>query len=285
MHRFQQIAAAGLLLAATMQSPSAEPPPLASPWVAELHTRVRLVAGGPVADAPPGTIAVGVEIELAEGWKTCWRNPGSSGVPPLFDWSSSSNVASASVRYPAPLRLADRGGDTIGYKQRFILPVAMQPADPRRDVTLKLGLEYGVCKDICIPAQARLELAIPSGAGKAQVADALAQAFDRIPRPLAARRPSDPNLSATKVVLDGDRPAIRIEAVFPGGAEGADVFVDVPGGVWIPMAKPEGPARGTAATFVVDLTDGADIADLRGKSVSITLVSPRGQSETSLKLE
>jgi hypothetical protein len=133
--------------------------------------------------------------------------------------------------------------------------------------------------------QARLELAIPPGARKAHVADALARAFDRVPRPLAARRPSDPNLSAAKVVLDGDKPAIRIEAVFPGSAEGADVFVDVPDGGWIPMAKPEGPARGTAATFVVDLSDGADIADLRGKTMSITLVSPRGQSVTSLKLE
>ena len=285
MYRFQQIAVAGLALAATMQSPSAEPPPLASPWVAETHTRVRLIAGGPAPDAPGGTIAVGVEIELAAGWKTYWRNPGSSGVPPLFDWSSSSNVSSASVRYPAPRRMADRDGDTIGYKQRLILPVAVQPADPQRDVALTLGLEYGVCKDICIPVQARLELTIPAAAMKAQVADALARAFDQVPRPLAARRPFDPNLSSARVVLDGDKPSIRLEADFPGGAEGADLFVDVPGGVWIPMAKPEGPARGTGASFIVDLSDGSDIADLRGKTMRITLVSPRGQSETSLKLE
>jgi DsbC/DsbD-like thiol-disulfide interchange protein len=284
VHRFPKLAVAVLALAATMQSPSAEPPPLASPWVVEHHTRARLIAGGPAADAPAGAIAVGVEIELAEGWKTYWRNPGSSGVPPLFDWSSSSNVTSASVRYPAPHRIADRDGDTIGYKQRLILPVAVRPADAQRDITLTLGLEYGVCKDICIPVQARLELTIPPGAGKTQVADALARAFDQVPRPIAARRPSDPSLSAAKVALGGAKPAIRLEAVFPGGAEGADVFVDVPD-AWIPMAKPQGPARGTAATFIVDLSDGADIADLRGKTVRITLVSPRGQSETSLKLE
>lgn len=51
------------------------------------------------------------------------------------------------------------------------------------------------------------------------------------------------------------------------------------------MAKPDGTPQGTVATFLVDLTDGADVGDLKGKTVRITLVSPRGQSETTLKIE
>lgn len=285
MHRFLLITLAGLLLSPTVQGAAANPPDLSSPWVSERNARARLIAGGHATNAPPGTIAVGIEIELADGWKTYWRNPGSSGVPPLLDWSSSSNLASADVRYPAPSRFKDRDGATIGYKQHLILPVVVQPRDPKRELTLTLGIEYGVCKDICVPMQARLELVIPPGTQKSPLATGLARAFDRVPRPLRARRPSDPELRKVDIELDGDKPAIRFDATFPGGAEGADLFVEAPDGLWIPMAKPEGPPQGNAATFVVDLTEGADIADLKGKTVRVTLVSPKGQSEASLTLE
>ena len=36
----------------------------------------------------------GIEIRLAPGWKTYWRYPGDSGVPPRFDFSGSRNVKS-----------------------------------------------------------------------------------------------------------------------------------------------------------------------------------------------
>jgi DsbC/DsbD-like thiol-disulfide interchange protein len=276
----------GLLLSGLLQTATAaEPPALASPWASEPHARARLIAGGRPPGAPAGTFAAGVEIELADGWKTYWRNPGSSGVPPLFEWSDAENLASAEVRYPAPGRQADRGGDTIGYNHRLVLPLVVRPADPGRDIKLKVLLEYGVCKDICIPVQAHLDLVIPADAEKQPIATGLARAFDRVPRPLSARRPSDPDLSNSSVTLDGEKPSIRFDAVFPGGAEDGDIFIEAPDGLWIPMAMRDGPAKGDRAHFVVDLTEGAEIADLKGKTIRITLVSPRGQSETTLKLE
>ena len=51
------------------------------------------------------------------------------------------------------------------------------------------------------------------------------------------------------------------------------------------MAKPDGAPNGNVASFLVDLTDGADVGDLKGKTIRVTLVSPRGQSETTLKIE
>src|SRR5690606_15708570 len=29
----------------------------------------------------------GIEMRLADGWKTYWRRPGDSGIAPRFDWS------------------------------------------------------------------------------------------------------------------------------------------------------------------------------------------------------
>ena len=53
------------------------------------------------ADAA-GQIGGGIEIALEPGWYTYWRNPGEAGVPPVFDFSGSENVASVDVMYPAP---------------------------------------------------------------------------------------------------------------------------------------------------------------------------------------
>ena len=287
--RFSTLIAAGSLLALspilTTAIAVAQEPALASPWAVDHNARARLIAGGSPAGAAPGTIAVGVEIELAKDWKTYWRNPGSSGVPPNLTWSASSNVAAATTLYPAPIRLADRDGDTIGYKGTVILPIAVSAADPAKPVGLVIEIEYGVCKDICIPVQSRFELTLPPGTAATPVADGLARAFDRVPRSTQARRPGDPALRAAKVQLAGDKPSIRLEAEFPGGAEGGDVFLEAPQGAWIPMARPQGAPTGDVAAFLVDLSDGADLADLKGKTVRVTLVSPRGQSETAIKIE
>ena len=40
-------------------------------------------------ERPDGTRIIGVELTLAPGWKTYWRAPGDSGIPPRFDWSGS----------------------------------------------------------------------------------------------------------------------------------------------------------------------------------------------------
>lgn len=287
--RFSTPVAAGFLLVLVSvivtTSARAQGPAFSSPWAVDHNARARLIAGGSPAGSAPGTIAAGVEIELAKDWKTYWRNPGSSGVPPTLTWSTSTNVAAAEVLYPAPLRLADRDGDTIGYKGTVILPIAVKAADPAKPVALVVEIEYGVCKDICIPAQARLELTMPPDIAGKPVDDLLARALDRVPRAADARRPSDPALIAAKVQLTGDKPSIRLEVEYPGGAEGADVFLEAPGGLWIPLAKPDGTAKGNVAAFLVDLTEGADVGDLKGKTVRVTLVSPRGQSETTIKVE
>ena len=47
---------------------------------------------GTVGGADNGELLAGVQIRLEPGWKTYWRTPGDSGVPPSFDWSGSKNL-------------------------------------------------------------------------------------------------------------------------------------------------------------------------------------------------
>src|SRR3954451_3929081 len=129
----------------------------ASPWVEGHHSRARLVAGG--GDGAARLAAI--EIVLDPGFKTYWRSPGESGLPPAFDWAWSENLSAAEVLWPAPHRFEDAGGVAYGYKDRVLLPVRVSPSDAGKPVRLALKLDYGVCKDICIPARAELALAPP----------------------------------------------------------------------------------------------------------------------------
>src|ERR1700680_2214125 len=56
-----------------------------------------------------------IEIRLDTGWKTYWRYPGDSGVPPTLDFAGSENVKSVTVLWPAPGRFgAGAGGEFVG---------------------------------------------------------------------------------------------------------------------------------------------------------------------------
>ncbi len=148
-----------LLLAAA--SPAAPTLALESPWLDGYKTRARLSAG--VTEAQDGSrLLAFVEVELPEGWKTYWRNPGDAGgLPPAFDWSKSENLAAATVLYPAPKLMTDKAGNTFGYKDRVVFPVEIKPKNAGEAINLVLNLQYGICKEICVPAEAQLTLEIP----------------------------------------------------------------------------------------------------------------------------
>ena len=73
----------------------------ASPWQQDGHSAVRLLAG-----SRSGAVLLGgIAFQLQPGWKTYWRTPGDSGVPPRFDFSKSDNVEAVTVLWPAPVNL------------------------------------------------------------------------------------------------------------------------------------------------------------------------------------
>ena len=278
-------ALAAWILGGSAPSVAAEPA-LSTAWVSEHATRARLVAGGVLPGAAAGGVRLlaGIEIELDEGWKTYWRNPGSSGVPPRLEWTGSENLAAAEALFPAPERFKERDGDTIGYKRHVVLPVAVEPRDPAKPVVLQLALEYGVCREVCVPAQATLKLTLPPGGAAPAPGSGLAAAVERVPRAHAARRDGDPRLDAVAIVLAGDKPHITVEGTW-GAAKGADVFMEAPDGLWLPLATMASDGREGKRRFHVDLTDGSDLAALKGREIRLTLVGDAGASEATFKLE
>ena len=267
------VAAALVVAAAPPAGSQPADQPRASPWAELPASRVRLVAGG----ARGGVYRVGVEIVMAEGWKTYWRTPGDAGVPPTFDWSRSDNVGAVKVLYPAPMRMEEAGGEVIGYKNAVLFPVDVTPRDASRPVSLKLTLEYGICRDICIPASTTLELALAQGAAGGP-ADALKAAAERVPRSQAERRKTDPWWKRVASAGGEADPRLEIDVIFPGGSKGADLFIEAPAGLYLPLPKKLSEDAQGVVRYAVELSP--DLAkDLRGKTLTLTMISDAGSSE------
>ena len=100
--RVVEFAAVAMLLASSGGAVAAQ----ASGWDEGFHSRARLVSGG----TDQGRMLAGIEIVLDPGFKTYWRNPGESGLPPRFDWSGQHECAAVELKWPAPHRTEDAAG-------------------------------------------------------------------------------------------------------------------------------------------------------------------------------
>ena len=252
----------------------------ASPWSEGHRSRVRLLVGG--ADGP--ALLAGVELALQQGFKTYWRSPGESGLPPTFDWSKSTNVEAVDVLWPAPTRSEDAGGVSYGYSGEVIFPLRVRPREPGKPVTLALKIDYGVCKDICIPAQAELSLALPREAGPS-ARDVIRQALARVPQPQPPGA-GDVSVIGAEAITEGDRRGLTVTVRAPSGAP-PRLFVEAPDNWFLlPSAAPKRIGTGAQTKYVFDVPvlerprEAAGAVELR-----FTVVAGDKAVETAMSLD
>lgn len=174
--------------------------------------KVSLLAGGQDGDL----WQAGVLVELAQGWKTYWRVPGDTGIPPQFDWAGSSNVAAVEVMYPLPSRLRDASGEAIGYYDQVLFPISVKPVTAGDIVQLQLKMFFAVCKDICIPAKANAGLLFNSSA-----LNPLIEVWrQRVPRIVTMSEA--PSVTAVRIEMFGEKPMLALS--LSGAAQ--DIFVE-----------------------------------------------------------
>lgn len=203
----------------------------ASPWVEDLSSAMRLIAGAGKRNAE--SLRAGVEIKLKPGWHTYWRYPGDSGVPPRFIFSGSDNVATVKVLYPAPHAFTDEAGTNIGYKGNVIFPLRVFPREKNKPVTLHLKIEYAVCEKLCVPVEARGELTLPGEPGATDTALAAAEAL--VPKPVSA---AEAGLTAKIASDDKRKPLVFVDLAASTG-QPVELFVEGPTPEWaLPIPKP-----------------------------------------------
>lgn len=222
-----------------------------SPWDNDIRSAVRLIGAGAVNESGGRTLRGGVEIKMQPGWKTYWRYPGDSGVPPAFDFAASDNVKSVTVLWPAPVRFADGSGQSIGYKEAVIFPLWVVPHDSSKPATLRLKLDYAVCEKLCVPAQAKAELTLSGAAGSQEAALKAAEA--RVPKPGSLGEGA--GLMLRKVWRDkaSAKPRVIVEVSAPPGAD-VDLFAEGPTPDWaLPLPEPVAAAGPGTKRFAFEL--------------------------------
>lgn len=188
-----------------------------SPWFDTDGARLRIVTiAAPDAD---GTVRGVLQIMLEPGWKTYWKDPGDAGIPPQIDVSASMNVASAEMSFPPPRRFDDGISHWAGYGASVSLPVRFRVTDPARFTAIDADIFLGVCKEVCVPVQARLSVAPDDGFGDEA---AVVAGFAGLP----AQPDSDFGISA----LRDTGSELVAEANLPEGADAPELFVVTPSG-------------------------------------------------------
>lgn len=183
-------------------------------WAQGQKTMVRLIASGANAD---GTIDGAIEIALPPGWKTYWRNPGTAGIAPEFDFAASDNLGVPAVSFPVPEVVDDGYSVTNVYVGGVVLPLRAAVTDPKMPVELALTVRLGVCEEICVPDEVTARLVVPPGENDPATEAVLATARARLPGP------PEPGVFAVDGVTHRGgtdaRPVFRIVATVPAGAE------------------------------------------------------------------
>ena len=226
----------------------------------------------------------GVEIRLKEGWKTYWRYPGDSGVPPVLDFSKSQNVKTVTVRYPAPTRFPDGGGgSSIGYKGVVILPLHVVAQDASKPVTLNLKLDYAVCEKLCVPAEAKLELVL-TGAETANEA-ALNAAEMRVPKAAAIGGDGVPSIRAVRREAGAGKPRVVVDVAAPNGAP-LVLFAEGPTAQWaLPLPEPVVGAPAGLQRFAFELDGLPPGEKTSGAMLRLTAVSGDKAVEVGFRLD
>jgi DsbC/DsbD-like thiol-disulfide interchange protein len=248
----------------------------ASPWQRDGHSAVRLLAG-----SRSGAVLLGgIAFQLQPGWKTYWRTPGDSGVPPRFDFSKSENIEAVTILWPAPTKFDDgAGGHSLGYKNQIVLPLRIVAKNADKPVTLRAGINYAVCEKLCIPVEANAELAFASVASTED--SALFAALDTVPKPASI---GDPNPLTIRDVKRDGKSSVLVDVATPDARE-VSLFVEGPTPDWaLPVPTLLEPSPPGVKRFSFELDGLPPGAKPEGAALKLTLVGGDRAYEFNINL-
>jgi thiol:disulfide interchange protein DsbD len=156
----------------------------------ESHAQLTLLPDINHADEP--ALSVGILFKLDPGWHIYWQNAGDSGVPPHIDWLLPPGFTALPIRWPQPTRLGQGTVIDYGYENQVLLLTMLQrhmehPAGPPPQTgTINATVKYVVCREICIPGTAHLNLSVADAIGNPANADLFRQTRAQTPKPAPA---------------------------------------------------------------------------------------------------
>jgi thiol:disulfide interchange protein DsbD len=106
----------------------------------------------------------GLRFQLETGWHIYWINPGDSGEPPEVRWTLPAGFHAGPLNWPTPRRIQDHSLVDYGYQDEVLLPAQIEPPatlGAGHEVQLRATVKWLVCREICLPGRADLNLTLP----------------------------------------------------------------------------------------------------------------------------
>lgn len=236
-----------------------------SDWFRSTELEARLITSVDSVAVDQATLQAGLQLKLADGWKTYWRTPGEVGMPPELSWQGAVNVADAEMAWPAPSRFTAFEIENYGYAGEVVLPVRLRLDKAGGAAGLRADANVLVCEQLCIPMAFSLDLQLPKGDGA--IDPDAAQLINQF----SARVPDDGRLSGLAletVHIADDQLIVTANAEAPITA--ADIFVEsaAPHTLGPPQTILTANGRTFQASFA--LTSGSLVA---GEDVTVTMVA------------
>lgn len=135
--------------------------------VKQPQVRVSLVSERPYLVAGQSA-RFALKLVPDDGWHTYWKNPGDTGIASQLNWQLPADFRAGDLEWPVPERIDYQGAINFGYhgetwlfSQLAIPPSAKNNNSSPTEITLKAQAQWLLCKEICIPGTADLQLRLP----------------------------------------------------------------------------------------------------------------------------
>ncbi len=118
--------------------------------------RIRLLSSFYVNENNDKQLMLGLEFELKNGWKIYGKDSNGIGLPPILDFSQSSNYNKHEIFWPQAKqieeKIADQSFKYSIYENGVVLPIIVDLNDNSEEAKIHLKVDYGLCREICLPA-------------------------------------------------------------------------------------------------------------------------------------
>jgi thiol:disulfide interchange protein DsbD len=208
---------------------------------------------------------VAVRMDIADGWKAYWKNPGESGLPMTVEWVLPKGFVAGELLYPTPTRSVVNNFVVYGYSDEVVLLAKITPPTDLKSgekVDIAADVRWLVCSDsTCLPGDSYQELTLQT-AESATVDPKRLEAFDKALALMPKEAPPISLAEATseKIVLHLDEGEAKEAVFFPDSDLGIDlkrepvVIADPQGGQYITIYRAETatPPKALQGVLVLD---------------------------------
>ena len=179
---------------------------------ADVHPVSARLLSNTSAASPGQVFSLGIELSMEEGWHTYWQFSGDAGAPTQVEWELPEGWEAGSLQWPLPNKYGEQGDLVVyGYADRVLLisRVQVPAAETFGDtVSVAADVSWLVCRELCIPGQARLQISLPVGTGKTQHGSLFERTMQSVPTELSPEFGLDYSVSD-----EGDKRRVFISLV------------------------------------------------------------------------